>query len=156
MMCLSKSQDGELMKMCLSKSQDDDISMTMCLSKSQDDDIMMMCLSKSQDDDISMMMCLSKSQDDSRVPLLPICWTISISNISTNISTGIYGVRFCRNVRNGDCPTNGEEWHTPGFITFSPNIAPCSKDSSDQTPKSPITDLSFMRPNGVSCSYAHL
>jgi hypothetical protein len=46
MMCLSKSQDDDIMMMCLSKSQDDDI-MTMCLSKSQDDDIMTMCLSKS-------------------------------------------------------------------------------------------------------------
>ena len=36
--------------------------MMVCLSKSQDDDIMMMCLSKSQGDDI-MMVCLSKSQD---------------------------------------------------------------------------------------------
>jgi hypothetical protein len=32
MMCLSKSQDGDIVTMCLSKSQDDDI-MTMCLSR---------------------------------------------------------------------------------------------------------------------------
>jgi len=37
-----------------------------------------------------------------RVPLLAICWTISISNISTNISACIDGLRFRRNVRNGD------------------------------------------------------
>jgi len=42
----------------------------------------------------------------------PTCWTISTSNISTSISTCIYGLRFCRNVRSGYCPTNGEEWHT--------------------------------------------
>ncbi len=56
MMCLSKSQNDDIMMMCLSKSQDGDI-MMMCLSKSQDGDIIMMCLSKSQDDDI-MTMCL--------------------------------------------------------------------------------------------------
>ena len=55
-----------------------------------------------------------------RVQLIPFCWTISISNISTNISTCIYGLRFCRNVRpnGGDCLTNGDELHTPVRLRF--------------------------------------
>ncbi len=91
MMCLSKSQDDDVVVMCLSQSQVD--IMMMCLSKSQDDEIMM-CLSKSQDKHVCskpcyrashqavlkgvvrvraslrfshvdiMLMCLSKSQDD--------------------------------------------------------------------------------------------
>jgi len=43
-------------------------------------------------------------------------WEAYISNISTNITTCIDGLRFCRDVRNGDYPTKGDEWHTPGML----------------------------------------
>ena len=38
------------------------------------------------------------------------------ANPSTNVSTGIYGLRFVERFApvGGDCPTHGEEWHTPG------------------------------------------
>ena len=29
------------------------------------------------------------------------------------------GWHICQNVRNGDCPTNGKEWHTPGRCAIS-------------------------------------
>jgi len=50
-----------------------------------------------------------------RVPLIPICCTISISHILTNMSTCFCCWCVCQNVRNGDCATNGDEWHTPAL-----------------------------------------
>ena len=41
-----------------------------------------------------------------------ISGTISISTISSNNQTWIWGWRFWRNVRNGDCLKKGDEWHT--------------------------------------------
>ena len=59
----------------------------------------------------------TKSQDaysTRRVPLLPFWLTISISNVSTKSLTINACQNAGRNVRNGDCPPKGEEWHTPG------------------------------------------
>jgi len=54
-----------------------------------------------------------------RAPLVPVCGTISPigANLSTTIPTCMCGLRVCRMVRpnGGDCPTNGDEWRTPGL-----------------------------------------
>jgi len=48
------------------------------------------------------------AKNHSRRQLVPFFSTISISNISTNISRWICGWHFCRNSRNGDCRKKGD------------------------------------------------
>ena len=53
----------------------------------------------------------------------PLFMTISISNISTNISRWICSWHFCRNVRNGDCHKKGTSpavGNSPPFLTNRP------------------------------------